>query len=161
MLRRLRCQSLDSRMIFTSPGPELNPEHLRDDLTIPQFILDSQHPLRAHRGANRPWFVDVRNLVPCSVCTKLCIRFVCSSKPPTMKLTFTPHLTSPPTPHSTVPVENTAMKKSEREHLDWRMRYRRFMESVSVLPEFEVEDVDYIVCSFAGENDVGEECYQR
>lgn len=46
-------------MIFTSPGPALNVDHLREDVTIPQFILDEQHPLRAHRGTNSPWFIDV------------------------------------------------------------------------------------------------------
>ncbi|KAF8315907.1 amp dependent CoA ligase [Clavulina sp. PMI_390] len=44
-------------MIFTSALPLL-PEHLRDDLTIPQFMLDSQHPLRAHRSPNNPWLID-------------------------------------------------------------------------------------------------------
>lgn len=44
-------------MIFTSPVP-LNHVHLRDDLTIPQFILDSTHPLRSHRASNRPWLID-------------------------------------------------------------------------------------------------------
>ncbi|KAF8332096.1 amp dependent CoA ligase [Cantharellus anzutake] len=44
-------------MIFTS-NVQLPPGVLRDDLTIPQFILDSQHPLRPQRGNNRPWLID-------------------------------------------------------------------------------------------------------
>lgn len=50
-------------MIFTSPIP-LNQDHLRDDVTIPQFMLDDNHPLRAHRGPDRPWLVDVRDTQP-------------------------------------------------------------------------------------------------
>ncbi|KAF8315906.1 phenylacetyl-CoA ligase [Clavulina sp. PMI_390] len=44
-------------MIFTSALPLL-PDHLRDDVTIPQFFLDSQHPLRPHRQPNNPWLID-------------------------------------------------------------------------------------------------------
>lgn len=45
-------------MIFTSSIP-LREEHLRDDVTLPQFILDGSHPLRSHRGPDRPWLIDV------------------------------------------------------------------------------------------------------
>jgi 4-coumarate--CoA ligase len=46
-------------MILTSSIP-LHEEHLRDDVTIPQFILDDTHPLQSHRGPDRPWLIDVR-----------------------------------------------------------------------------------------------------
>lgn len=44
-------------MIFK--GEPLQEEHLRGALSIPQFILDTSHPLRPHRGPNRPWLIDV------------------------------------------------------------------------------------------------------
>ena len=33
-------------------------------MTVPQFILDDAHPLRSHRGPDRPWLVDVRQPFP-------------------------------------------------------------------------------------------------
>ncbi|KAG8962033.1 hypothetical protein FRC03_004672 [Tulasnella sp. 419] len=45
--------------IFQSGGPKLPPPP--DDLTIPQFILDSQHPLRQLRlgeHLDKPWLID-------------------------------------------------------------------------------------------------------
>ncbi|KAF9515517.1 hypothetical protein BS47DRAFT_1293743 [Hydnum rufescens UP504] len=45
-------------MIFTSEGPPIPESSLRDDLTLPQFILDAHHHLRPQRGYNRPWFID-------------------------------------------------------------------------------------------------------
>ncbi|CAE6467638.1 unnamed protein product [Rhizoctonia solani] len=33
-------------------------EYPRDDLTIPQFILDSTHPLRPTRDGNSPWLIE-------------------------------------------------------------------------------------------------------
>ncbi|KAI0634258.1 hypothetical protein C8Q77DRAFT_1110746 [Trametes polyzona] len=32
--------------------------HIPDDLTIPQFILDSQHPLRPAADPQRPWLIE-------------------------------------------------------------------------------------------------------
>lgn len=46
--------------IFKSTGPDLAPPP--DDLTLPQFILDTEHPLRQLRaGPNlnqKPWLID-------------------------------------------------------------------------------------------------------
>ncbi|CAE6481130.1 unnamed protein product [Rhizoctonia solani] len=33
-------------------------DYPRDDLSIPQFMLDSTHPLRPTREANSPWFIE-------------------------------------------------------------------------------------------------------
>ncbi|KAG8908414.1 hypothetical protein FRB99_006619 [Tulasnella sp. 403] len=46
-------------MIIKSSGPELAPPP--DDLTLPQFILDTEHPLRQIRSGkvnNRPWLIE-------------------------------------------------------------------------------------------------------
>lgn len=32
--------------------------HIPDDLTISQFILDTQHPLRPVPNPEQPWFID-------------------------------------------------------------------------------------------------------
>ncbi|KAJ1299507.1 hypothetical protein OPQ81_006105 [Rhizoctonia solani] len=39
-------------------APLEGPEYPRDDLTIPQFMLDSTHPLRPVRDANSPWLIE-------------------------------------------------------------------------------------------------------
>ncbi|CAE7221755.1 unnamed protein product [Rhizoctonia solani] len=39
-------------------APLEGPDYPRDDLTIPQFMLDSTHSLRPIREANSPWFIE-------------------------------------------------------------------------------------------------------
>ncbi|ELU36931.1 phenylacetyl-CoA ligase [Rhizoctonia solani AG-1 IA] len=39
-------------------APLEGPEYPRDDLTVPQFMLDSTHPLRPIRDANSPWIIE-------------------------------------------------------------------------------------------------------
>ena len=44
---------------FSSLGaPLTKAEYPRDDQTIPQFILDSTHPLRLGRDLNSPWSIE-------------------------------------------------------------------------------------------------------
>ncbi|QRW11517.1 AMP binding enzyme [Ceratobasidium sp. AG-Ba] len=44
---------------FTSLVPALNDaEYPRDDMTIPQFMLDYPHPLRPARDVNSPWLIE-------------------------------------------------------------------------------------------------------
>ena len=38
-------------------GPTLE-AYVPDDLTLPQFMLDSHHPLRPIRPTHVPWFID-------------------------------------------------------------------------------------------------------
>lgn len=39
-------------------APLTEAQYPRDDQTIPQFILDSSHPLRPGRDVNSPWFIE-------------------------------------------------------------------------------------------------------
>jgi len=32
--------------------------HIPDDVTVPQFIFDSEHELRPKRGSKVPWLID-------------------------------------------------------------------------------------------------------
>ena len=43
-------------MEFTPPVGPLPP--IPDDLSIPQFFLDSRHPLRPLNQLGNPWFID-------------------------------------------------------------------------------------------------------
>ena len=43
-------------MQFTAPVRP--PPHVPDDLTIPQFLLDSRHPLRPLNTFANPWFIE-------------------------------------------------------------------------------------------------------
>lgn len=42
---------------FHSPHGPLT-DHLPDDLTVVQFMLDYHHPMRQVRPASSPWFID-------------------------------------------------------------------------------------------------------
>lgn len=51
--------SRNSDGTFSSQVPLLkDAECPSDDLTIPQFMLDSTHPLRPSRSANSPWLIE-------------------------------------------------------------------------------------------------------
>ncbi|KAJ7152698.1 hypothetical protein C8R43DRAFT_1003345 [Mycena crocata] len=41
---------------YTSPVHTV--PHFPEDLTIPQFLFDYQHPIRLHRESGIPWLVD-------------------------------------------------------------------------------------------------------
>jgi 4-coumarate--CoA ligase len=43
-------------MDFQVPGVEL--PHIPSNLTIPQFLLDSQHPTRPLRPQHAPWLIE-------------------------------------------------------------------------------------------------------
>jgi hypothetical protein len=50
-------RNADGTFVSLAP-PFKDEEYPRDDLTIPQFFLDSTHPLRPTRDMNSPWLIE-------------------------------------------------------------------------------------------------------
>lgn len=41
-----------------APGEQIELRDIPDDLTIPQFLLDTTHPLKPVNTTNAPWLID-------------------------------------------------------------------------------------------------------
>ena len=66
-------------MDFVSPLGALPP--IPDDLTIPQFLLDSWHPIRPVKTEPTPWFIEdaTGREVPFEEVRASTYRFACSA----------------------------------------------------------------------------------